>query len=197
MPCSTSSFKNKETLKLPMREQNNSHAVLWPNNESKELLQLYYENIGQIGPFSKFKNKKCMWEFISNQISKKCNTFRSPLQCEYRYKNMLKKRNTAQKNNKSSGNEKCDIDFEEEFELINSIDDSIEPDVCFGIGQYDIKKRKIDTLSSEEEVERKVQKSPNILTVLRDIQNEKEREKERRHKEKMEIFRELFSIIKK
>lgn len=68
-------------------------------------------------------------------------------------KNMLKRRNAAKKNNKRSGSEKCDIDFEEEFELINSIDDSMEPDICFGIyvGQHTIKKRKIDALSSEEE----------------------------------------------
>lgn len=193
MPCSTASFDDKEKF-LTMKEEKETHRILWTNNESKELLQLYYENIGQIGPFTTFKNKKCMWEFISNEISKKYGTFRSPLQCEYRYKNMLKRRNTAKKNNKRSGSEKCDIDFEEEFELINSIDDSMEPDVCFGIGQHTIKKRKIDALSSEEEeIERKVQKSPNVLAVIRDIQNEKEKEKERRHKEKIEVLRELFS----
>lgn len=196
MPCSIASFKNKKKF-VTIKEENESHGVLWTNDESKELLQLYYENIGQIGPFSTFKNKKCMWEFISNEVSKKCGTFRSPLQCEYRYKNILKRRNTAKKNNKRSGSEKCNIDFEEEFELINSIDDSIEPDICFGIGQHTIKKRKIDTLSSEEEVERKVQKSPNILTVLQDIQDEKERQKERRHKEKLEVLRELFSTNNK
>ncbi|GAB1867317.1 hypothetical protein CAJAP_08396 [Camponotus japonicus] len=190
MPCSTASFDDKERF---ITRKKKRRIVLWTNNESKELLQLYYENIGQIGPFAIFKNKTCMWEFISNEISKKYGTFRSPLQCEYRYKNMLKRRNAAKKNNKRSGSEKCDINFEEEFELINSIDDSMEPDVCFGIGQHTIKKRKIDALSSEEEIERKVQKSPNVLAVLRDIQNEKEKEKERRHKKKIEILRELFS----
>ena len=32
------------------------------------------------------------------------------------------------------------IAFEEEFELISSIDDNIKPEVCFGIDQYAIKK---------------------------------------------------------
>jgi len=47
-------------------------------NESKELLQVYYENIRQIGPFSTFKNKKCMWEFISNEISRNLEIFVLP-----------------------------------------------------------------------------------------------------------------------
>ena len=190
MPCSSASLNNKEKCN---RDENDSHGALWTDDESKELLQLYYENIAEIGPFAKFKNKKCMWEFISKEISEKCGIFRSSSQCEYRYKNILKRRNTAKKNNKRSGSGKCDIDFEEEFELINSIDDSIEPDVCFGLGQHTIKKKKVDALSSEEEVERKVIQKSNILTVLQDIHIEKERQKERRHKEKIEVLRELFS----
>jgi len=102
MPCNNESFSEGNS---------DSRGTLWTNNKSKELLHLYYENIRQIGPFSTFKNKKCMWEFISNEISKKFGNLRSPLQCEYRYKNLLRKRNAARKNNKRSGNEKCDIDF--------------------------------------------------------------------------------------
>jgi len=186
MPCNTASDK-------VINKKDDSHGILWTDTESKELLQLYYENIGQVGPFTTFKNKKCMWEYISKEITTKCGIFRSPVQCECRYKNMLKKRNAAKKNNKRSGNEKCNIDFEDEFELISSIDDSIEPDICFGIGQHTIKKRKISTSNSDEEVEKKVKKSPNIFAVLRDIQDEKEKQKERRHKEKIEVLRELFS----
>jgi len=188
MPCNNESFSEGNS---------DSHGTLWTNNESKELLHLYYKNIRQIGPFSTFKNKKCMWEFISNKISKKFGNLRSPLQCEYRCKNLLRKRNAARKNNKRSGNEKCDIDFEDEFELISSIDDSIESDICFGIGQHTIKKRKIDASGCEEEIETKNQKSPNIFAVLREINNEKEKQKERRHKEKIQVFRELFSTINK
>jgi len=93
---------------------------------------------------------------------------------------LLRRRNTAKKNNKRSGNEKCDTDFEDEFELISSIDDSIEPDICFGIGQYTIKKRRIDASSCEEETEIKSQKSPNIFAVLREINNEKEKQNKRK-----------------
>jgi len=138
-----------------------------------------------------------MWEFISNEISKKFGNLRSPLQCEYRYKNLLRRKNTARKNNKKSGNEKCDIDFEDEFKLISNIDDSIEPDICFSISQYTIKKRKIDVSSCEEEIETKNQKSPNIFAVLREINNEKRKQKERRHKEKIQVLRELFSTNNK
>lgn len=86
-------------------------------------------------------------------------------------------------------------EFEEKFELISSIDDNLEPEVCFGIGQHTVKKRKLDT-SDSEEIVRKGQNSPNIFAVLRDIQNEKEKQKERRHKEKIEVLRELFSSNK-
>lgn len=104
IPCSTASFNNEETIK----KGNDSHGVAWTDNESKVLLQLYYENIGEIDPFSTFKNKKCMWEFISNEVTRKCGIFCSSLQCEYRYKNMLQRRNAAKKYNKKSGHEKCD-----------------------------------------------------------------------------------------
>ncbi|XP_018400001.1 PREDICTED: uncharacterized protein LOC108777574 [Cyphomyrmex costatus] len=117
MPCSTASFNHD----ISTSEKKNSPGASWEDNESKYLLQLYYENIKQIGPFSTFKNKKCMWEFISNELTKKYGTFHSSLQCEYRYKNMLKRRNAAKKNNKKSGNKKYNVAFEEEFELINSI----------------------------------------------------------------------------
>lgn len=81
--------------------------------------------------------------------------------------NILKRRNVAKKNNKRSGNEKSDVDFEEEFELINSIDDSIKPDICYSIGQYTVKKKtkKVDTLS-EEEVEKKVKKKNRNLQTF-------------------------------
>lgn len=49
MPCSNASFNNKEKF-ATTKEENESHEVLHIM-KSKKLLQLYYENIGQIGHF--------------------------------------------------------------------------------------------------------------------------------------------------
>ncbi|XP_077260457.1 uncharacterized protein LOC143896434, partial [Temnothorax americanus] len=80
MPRSTA-FRNEKTI----GKENESN--IWSDGDCKELLQLYYENIGQVGPFAKFKNKKQMWEFISNKITTKCSSSYSPTQCENKYKN--------------------------------------------------------------------------------------------------------------
>ncbi|XP_077279106.1 uncharacterized protein LOC143906736 [Temnothorax americanus] len=54
MPCSTASFRNEESVE----EENDSHGIVWTDNESKKLLELYFKNIRQIGhlPNSKTRN---------------------------------------------------------------------------------------------------------------------------------------------
>lgn len=121
-----------------------------------------------------------------------CSFPYSPIQCENKYKNMLKKRNTARKRNRVSGSEKNDIEFEDEFESINSIDDNIEPEVRLGIGQSSMKRTKLSNSSNEGD-ERKTYKPQNMFALVQNLHNDKEKEKERRHKEKIEVLRELFS----
>lgn len=64
--------------------------------------------------------------------------------------------------------------------LIGSIDDSVEPDICFGIGQYSQKKKmKLYSSSSDEENEKKTTKrrSQNISNILLNINKEKEKQR--------------------
>lgn len=40
----------------------------WGDSETKLLLDLYHEYLPQVGPLKKFRNKKIMWQKISDEI---------------------------------------------------------------------------------------------------------------------------------
>lgn len=77
----------------------------------------------------KFKRKKNLWEQIAADIEKVFQCKRSPIQCENRYKTVLKRKKKAVDNNHTSGCERQDVPYEEQLTKIAAVDDSIEPEV--------------------------------------------------------------------
>lgn len=110
----------------------------------------------------------------------------SPLQCENRYKTILKRKKKAIDNNKTSGSEREDIPFEEELARIASVDDSIAPEFRIDATKYEKPK------TEREKSSKRYRKEKSISEVLLELHEKQEAARERRHKEKMECIREVM-----
>lgn len=83
----------------------------------------------QIGPFKKFKNRKQAFQQISRDVEAVLGITKTPQQCENRYKTVIRRRKAASDNNNQSGASPCPVPFDDDIRKIESIDDSIEPEV--------------------------------------------------------------------
>lgn len=81
----------------------------------------------------KFRTKKAMFEQIAIDIQSILGITQTALQCDNRFKTLLKRKKNSQKVNKTSGSSRCTVEFEEEFARIRSMDDSLEPEVRRGV----------------------------------------------------------------
>lgn len=174
--------------------ENKENKTEWGESDTKLLLDLYHEGLPQVGPLKKFRNKRAMWNHISKQIETRLNVSRTPSQCESRYKTVLKRKVTATKINKTSGETRKDVDFEDEIEKIKSLDDSVEPEVLMSGDTLKIKKRAVSPSTSLKDCNKIPQKKKKseLFTLLTNMHKEKEENKERRHREKLDLLKELF-----
>lgn len=151
----------------------------------------------------KFKTKKVMWKRISSDIKEILNLDKTELQCENRYKTILKRKKKAVDNNNRSGATRDNVEYGEELKKICAIDDSLEPEVLRGVGQVSYKEPNIECCvlqDSNSEVEespilRKKQKT--VADTLKELHQMKEENKERRHQEKIGVMKELLNLLKK
>lgn len=97
----------------------------WGDSDSKFLLDFYQEFLPQVGPMKKFRNKKAMRQTISDNIESKLQILRTAGHCETRYKTIIKRKTHVISNNKTSGEVKDDVQFQEELEKIKSLDDNV------------------------------------------------------------------------
>ncbi|XP_037514422.2 uncharacterized protein LOC119390800 [Rhipicephalus sanguineus] len=104
-------------------------AAEWTDGQTKLLLEYYYKYFPQIGPFKKFKNRKQAFKQISQDIEAVLGITKTPEQCENRYKTVIRRRKAASDNNNRSGASPTPVPFDDEVRKIESIDDSIEPEV--------------------------------------------------------------------
>lgn len=74
-----------------------------------------------------------MYEQISKDIFDVLKICRTGVQCETRYKTLAKRKRSEDKHNGTSGNSRCRVSYEEEFQAIRAIDDSLEPEVLRGV----------------------------------------------------------------
>lgn len=183
----------------------------WAVEETKLLLDKYETYLSLVGPMKKFKTKKIMWDKISQDIKQILNIHRSAIQCENRYKTILKRKKKATDNNQQSGSSRKPIEYESELKKIAAIDDSIEPEILCGVGRIMSKESSVQSDSSreptpvesgktstpEEHYTPKLKKSKTVSDTFIEIQKEKEENKERRHREKMEMMRALIESLKK
>jgi len=104
----------------------------WSEGETKLLLDKYGQYMVMIGPmkqFKQFKTKKIMWEKIAMDLKNILGVSKTFLQCENRYKTIMKQKKEAINNNKSTGRSKMTVPYENELSRIVRFDDSIEPEV--------------------------------------------------------------------
>lgn len=203
--CKADEMTEKENINIIA---NSKQIHRWTDNETKYLLDQYRVYFPQIGPFRNFKNKSAMFEQLRKDMYTKFNIQVSGQQCINRFKNALKQNKNAMLDNKVSGNIPHEVPYEDEFEEIKSIDDSLKPEVLVGVNHMkmnknievnmdSIKSDTYDTSDSERqdyEKPRKRLKSNSLEQVLRDISATAEENRERRHKEKCEL---LISLLGK
>lgn len=171
---------------------NKNETTVWCDESTRLLLDKYEQYLPLIGPMKQFKSKKAMWIQISNDILTELNIERSAVQCENRYKTILKRKIQSLKNNQQSGAKRTRVEFEEELNKIKAIDDSLEPEVLQGPGKL-IEKKKENTV--KDCTTRKATKKMSISETLLQIQKDKEERRERRHAEKLELLRNFMKIF--
>ncbi|KAJ8910562.1 hypothetical protein NQ315_008947 [Exocentrus adspersus] len=136
----------------------------------------------------------------------------SPVQCEStesRFKTIKRRKNSLQSQNKCSGSSPSSVPFEDEFDKIKSIEDSLEPEVLIDAthktmnikrslassnllaDSSDVKKTQ-DTPKKRRVNDGPKRKSDKVVDTLLTIHKEKESNRERRHKEKLELSQMLI-----
>ncbi|XP_077500265.1 uncharacterized protein LOC144111040 [Amblyomma americanum] len=111
-------------------------APEWTPGETKLMLDYYYKYFPQVGPFKKFKNKKMLFKQVSQDLATVLGCHKTPQQCENCYKTAMRQKKKASDNNNKSGASVCPVPFDDEMRKIQSIDDSLEPEVqrdSFGV----------------------------------------------------------------
>ncbi|XP_077269098.1 uncharacterized protein LOC143901035 [Temnothorax americanus] len=177
----------------------------WSDAATSFILDKYETYLSDIGPMKKFKTKKLMWTQISADMMKMLNISKTSLQIENRFKTVLKRKKKAVENNCKSGSSREEVPFEEELRKIAHSDDSIEPEVL-----RSAKIVKYPKLNNAPEISEKMCKtdfakyaidgSPKAKKCKRtneeiriELFEKKEAAKEKRHKEKLDLIRELFA----
>lgn len=166
-----------------------SHKGEWSDSGTKFMLERYELYVPQVGPSKKFKTKKRMWQEIATDLKNILNEHFTHVQVENRYKTVMKRKKAAVVNNNRTGASRVSVPYETEVNRIAALDDSIEPEVLRSAND-------ITYLKSTESVEppkKRLKKLKTIQETLVEIYTKKEENKERRHKEKMELLLKLIN----
>lgn len=75
------------------------------------------------------KTKKLMWNRIAQDLKEILNIERTSVQCENRYKTVIKKKKKSIDNNNKLGSSRMEVEYEEELKKISAADDSIESEI--------------------------------------------------------------------
>ncbi|EFN80753.1 hypothetical protein EAI_12993, partial [Harpegnathos saltator] len=78
-------------LKMEATKSKNE-VTAWCDASTRLLLDKYEQYLPLIGPMKQFKCKKSMWIQISQDILTELNIERNAVQCENRYKTILKRK---------------------------------------------------------------------------------------------------------
>ncbi|XP_024868671.1 uncharacterized protein LOC112452613 isoform X2 [Temnothorax curvispinosus] len=134
-------------------------------------------------------------ELTTAWCDEKLNIVRSSTQCENRYKTILKRKMQSVRSNQQSGAKRTRVDFEEELNKIKAIDDSLEPEVMQGPGKIIEKQQENIAMDPKVTKSQKAPKKMSISETLLRIQKDKEKKRERRHTEKLDILRSFMRIF--
>ncbi|XP_077507459.1 uncharacterized protein LOC144118382 [Amblyomma americanum] len=112
----------------------------WDERQTKLLLDYYARYARDVGPLKKFRSKRAMFEQIACDMFGILGIHRTAVQCETRFKTVSKRKRNEEKHNNTSGNSRCRVEYEQEFDAIKAIDDSLEPEVLRGVDTVRYKK---------------------------------------------------------
>jgi len=167
---------------------NNNHNSSWTEGITKFLLERYSKWMSYVGPMKKFKKKIDLWKQLAIDIDEEFGIRFTYLQAENRYKTVCKRKKTVIDNNRKTGASRLDDTYESEWALITKKDDSILPEVLRSARSV-VMNCKEDC--SEPQKKKFKSKTTDVDTLL-DFLKMKEVEKERRHKEKMDLIKSLL-----
>lgn len=125
-----------------------------------------------------------MYEALGRSISEQFNNTRTATQCETRFKTIKKRKTEVRTYNKTSGNTRKNVPFEDEFEQIAALDDSIEPEVMMGVSAVQVNAKRKVVKENENRLLKRT-KSLSNADILRNLHKQREENKDRRHAEKL------------
>ncbi|KAK9892912.1 hypothetical protein WA026_023823 [Henosepilachna vigintioctopunctata] len=143
----------------------------WYGPETCLLLEKYEIYIKEVGQSKLYRNKKCMWEQIANDINKVFKLKKTALQVENRFKTLLRRKEYEAKYRRTDKEE--DNNFKEKLRGL-----SLER-------PPKRKYRKFDSICDSPPAKRE----RNLQETLEHIHSEKEAAKERRHRETLILLR--------
>lgn len=176
--CSLSFNENTEDASIKSNDD-------WSDESTRLLLDKYADYLELVGPMKQFKNKKLMWMEIAKDLETVLGIQKTHIQCENRYKTILRRKRISDKNNSTSGSKRAKVSFENEIKRIAAKDDSVEPEILQSASNIIVNTKGIN-LSKEAKMKKK---KSSILETLVEIHKEKEIKKQERHEEKMKLLR--------
>lgn len=165
----------------------------WSAGDTKFVLDRYEMYLPEIGPMKRFRTKKHMWRQIADDMAKS-GVFRTAIQVENRYKTVLRRKHSVDKKRRRTGESPEPFEYDDELKKIAAIDDSVQPEVRASAGQVEVAVEVSDEepRPSIKKKRKKASSSSEIIRALKEIAADKEATRERRHKEKMELLKELL-----
>jgi len=176
---------------------------IWTEEETKELLELYKENKDE------FKIKKLLWKMCSQKMNEN-NIKVSAEQCETRFKNLSKTfRAKMDKGNRSGGGSERPWEYMDIMLDIYDQRRNIFPKNLSNIGTLpgenqngDEKDAVVPSTSIQKKTPMKTpmkkrSAEDSTMEFLRELHNERQRNVERRHEERMQCFDRFLSILEK
>lgn len=165
-----------------------SNVDEWSDESTRLLLDKYADYLELVGPMKLFKNKKLMWIEIAKDLEKVLGIQKTYIQCENRYKTILRRKRISQKNNSTSGSKRVKVDFENEIKRIANKDDSVQPEVLQSANNVIVNIKNTDLSKASNTIKKKKAK-PGILETLIEIHKDQETKKQERHEEKMRLLK--------
>ncbi|KAL0104017.1 hypothetical protein PUN28_017001 [Cardiocondyla obscurior] len=143
----------------------------WSEESTRFVLDKYAEYLEVAGPMKKLKNKK-MIRMNTNDLETFLNIQKTYIQCENRYKTILRRKCICIKNNSTSGSKRAKISYENEIKQIAAKDDSLEPEIIQSANNTEINVKRT-TLLQKSKPKNNTTKS-KLLETLIEIYKEKE-----------------------
>ncbi|XP_051161134.1 uncharacterized protein LOC127281459 [Leptopilina boulardi] len=180
-------------------ESNSSSQCLneWSQVNTAFLLDKYAEYLPEVGPMKKFKTKVHLFKQVAHELNEKFSSEFTGIQCCSRMKTILKRKNFANKSNKTSGNTRTKIEYQEELAKVAAIDDSYDPEIKIGVGRMEVTEKPcLNILKSrkrkqvEDQLQWKIHEAK--MAKFQEIIEMKEAAKQKRHEEKMALLKQLF-----